>query len=157
MRALRYNHVSVGARDLEESARFYSEVFGMEPVATPDFPGASVLWLRFGEQQLHLFLSAEPGVEAQHFALDVDDFETAYRRARERGILEHETFGGAVRELSDGSVQLYLRDPAGNCIEVNWPDVTTLDRSVFDPAMQRLEDQRPQTGEAARARLYVNR
>jgi lactoylglutathione lyase len=157
MRALRYNHVSVGARDLDESMRFYVEVFGMEPVPTPDFPGARVVWLRFGEQQLHLFLSGDPSVEAQHFAIDVDDFETAYLRARERGILEEETFGGAVRELSDGSVQLYMRDPAGNCIEVNWPDVATLDQSIFDPAMQRLEDQRPQTGEAAQARLYVNR
>ena len=25
---------------------------------------------------------------------------------------------------------MYLRDPAGNLVEINWPDVTTLDRSV---------------------------
>ena len=35
-----------------------------------------------------------------------------------------------VRELPDGAVQMYLRDPAGNLVEINWPDVTTLDRSV---------------------------
>jgi hypothetical protein len=33
--------------------------------------------------------------------------------------------------LPDGAVQMYLRDPAGNLVEVNWPDVTTLDREVI--------------------------
>jgi catechol-2,3-dioxygenase len=37
VRATRINHVSVSARDFAESVRFYSEVLGMEPVATPDF------------------------------------------------------------------------------------------------------------------------
>ena len=31
------NHVSISARDLEESTRFYEEVFGMERIATPIF------------------------------------------------------------------------------------------------------------------------
>jgi hypothetical protein len=33
--------------------------------------------------------------------------------------------------LPDGAVQLYVRDPVGNMVEVNWPDVSTLDRSVI--------------------------
>ncbi len=35
-----------------------------------------------------------------------------------------------VYELPDGAAQLYLRDPAGNLVEANWPDASTLDRSV---------------------------
>jgi lactoylglutathione lyase len=155
LRALRFNHVSVSARDLDESARFYAELFAMERIPTPNFPGASVLWLRFGDQQLHLFLDEDPSPPRHHFALDVDDFEGTYRRARERDVLDGDTFGADVRELVDGSVQMYLRDPAGNLVEVNWPDVETLDRSAFEN-LQRLEDQRPQTGEAAQARLYVS-
>ncbi len=155
VRAMRFNHVSVSARDLDESARFYTEVFAMERIPTPDFPGADVLWLRFGDQQLHLFLDVDPSPMYHHFALDVDDFEGAYRRARELGVLDGETFGTDVRELSDGSVQMYLRDPVGSLVELNWPDVDTLDRSVFGE-LTRLEDQRPQTGEAAQARLYVS-
>ena len=27
-------------------------------------------------------------------------------------------------------MQLYVRDPAGNLVEINWPDAATLDRSV---------------------------
>jgi hypothetical protein len=53
-------------------------------------------------------------------------------------------------------VQMYLRDPAGNLVEVNWPDVGTLDRSVV-PDIVRIADERPQSPEAQRARLYVDR
>jgi YD repeat-containing protein len=94
-----------------------------------------------------------PKPEYHHFGLDVEDFEGVYLKARERGILDEETFGGAVRELPDGAVQMYLRDPAGNLVEVNWPDVSTLDRSVVDEIV-RVADLQPQEGEAAQARLY---
>jgi hypothetical protein len=32
---------------------------------------------------------------------------------------------------------MYLRDPAGNLVEVNWPDVTTLDREII-PEIQKI-------------------
>jgi len=129
VRATGFTHVSIGARDLEESARFYKEFFGMEEVPSPDFPGP-VRWLRVGELQLHLFLEDGPAPERHHFALDVDDFEAAYRRAEELGVRDGGRYS-TVRELPDGAVQMYLRDPAGNLVEVNWPDVSTLDRSVI--------------------------
>ncbi|MGI8506478.1 MAG: VOC family protein [Solirubrobacteraceae bacterium] len=79
-------------------------------------------WLRLGAQQLHLFLRETPAPEFHHLGLDVDDFETAYVMARERGLLDDDTFAPTVRELNDGSVQMYLRDPAGNLVEIDWPD-----------------------------------
>ena len=54
-----------------------------------------------------------------------------------------------VRELNDGAVQMYLRDPAGNLVEVNWPDASTLDRSVVT-TIRRIGDERPQSDEALR-------
>jgi YD repeat-containing protein len=60
----------------------------------------------------------------------VDDFEAAYTRAKETGAQVESGRYSTVRELPDGAVQMYLRDPAGNLVEVNWPDVTRLDRSV---------------------------
>jgi catechol 2,3-dioxygenase-like lactoylglutathione lyase family enzyme len=153
--ALRFNHVSVSAADLDASVRFYTELFGMERIPTPNFPDANVIWLRFGDQTLHLFEDGDPSPPRHHFSLDVDDFEGTYRRASELGVLDGDTFGADVRELVDGAVQMYLRDPAGNLVEVNWPDVETLDRSAF-ANLQRLEDQRPQSGEAAQAKLYVS-
>jgi catechol 2,3-dioxygenase-like lactoylglutathione lyase family enzyme len=129
VRAKGFTHVSVHAHDLDESVRFYAGLFGMEEVPAPDF-ASPVRWLRVGDLQLHLFLSEDPAPARHHFALDVDDFEAVYRRASETGARVQSGNYSTVRELPDGAVQMYLRDPAGNLVEVNWPDVTTLDRSV---------------------------
>ena len=139
-------HVSVHAHDLEESARFYKELFGMEEIPAPDFP-FPVRWLRVGDLQLHLFLSEDPAPKTHHFGIDVDDFEAAYRKAEQLGVRENGTYFSNVYELPDGAVQLYVRDPAGNLVEINWPDVTTLDRSVVSD-IQRVEGE-------ANATLYL--
>ena len=120
MRALRINHVSIKADDLEESARFYEDLFGMERIPTPKFPDGPVLWLRLGDQQLHLFERDTPAPMYHHLAFDVDDFEAVYRKARELGLLDAETWGDQIREHPAGWVQMYLRDPAGNLVEIDW-------------------------------------
>jgi lactoylglutathione lyase len=150
MRATRFTHVSISAVDLEESLRFYTEVLGMRRIPSPDFE-FPVEWLELGGLQLHLFLRDEQAPERHHFGFDVEDFEALYRVACER-----ELFDGSepmVRELSDGALQMYLRDPAGNLIEANWPDASTIDRSVV-AVIHRLDEERPQSEEALRARLY---
>jgi lactoylglutathione lyase len=155
MRATRFTHVSIHANDLEESLRFYTDVFGMRRVPSPDF-AQRVEWLALGDQQLHLFLNDGPAPQYHHIGIDVDDFEAAYRVASERGLFDGDAFGAEVRELNDGAVQMYLRDPAGNLVEVNWPDVSTLDRSVVTN-ITRIQDERPQSEEALRAALYPTR
>ncbi len=47
---------------------------------------------------------------------------------------------------------MYVRDPAGNLVEVNWPDVTTLDRSVVAEEIHKVD---AETDEAAKATLYL--
>ena len=153
MRATGFNHVSVSARDLEESTRFYVEVFGMEKIPTYTF-AFPVQYLRLGELQLHLFQRDTPAPEFHHFGINVDDFEAAYTKARELGVQERQAFFSHAYELPDGSVQMYLRDPSGNLVEVDWPDVTTLDRSVVTD-LKRLEDDVPQSDEGRRATLYL--
>jgi catechol 2,3-dioxygenase-like lactoylglutathione lyase family enzyme len=153
MRATRFTHVSIHAYDLEESMRFYVDVLGMRRVPSPDF-AQEVEWLQLGDQQLHLFLSEGPAPHHHHIGLEVDDFEAAYRLASEGALFDGDAFGAEVRELVDGVVQMYLRDPAGNLVEVNWPDVSTLDRSVVTNIV-RIEDERPQSAEARRASLYL--
>ena len=63
VRALRINHVSIAAADLETSARFYEEIFSMERIPSPTFD-LPVLWLRVGDMQLHLFLDDGPAPRA---------------------------------------------------------------------------------------------
>ena len=156
MRATGFTHVSIHAHDLEESVRFYVDVFGMRHVESPDF-SFPVEWLVLGDQQLHLFLrDGVPAPEFHHIGLDVDDFEAAYRVAVERDLFDPEAGSPNVRELIDGAAQMYLRDPAGNLVEVNWPDVSTLDRSVVTDIV-RIVEERPQSPEAQRAHLYPQR
>src|SRR5436305_1192355 len=83
--ATRFNPVSIHANDMEESLRFYAEIFGMERVPRPDFD-LHVEWLRLGQQQLHLFKRDTPAPEFHHLALDVDDFEAAYLKPKELGL-----------------------------------------------------------------------
>jgi catechol 2,3-dioxygenase-like lactoylglutathione lyase family enzyme len=125
MKATSLNHVSVHAPNLEESARFYEEFFGMRRLPTPDF-GYPVVWLQVGELQIHLFQRETPAPQYHHFALDVDDYARAFTEAKRRGILE-----GRPRKFPDGAVQMYIRDPAGNRIELDWPDASTLDHALF--------------------------
>lgn len=57
--------------------------------------------------------------------------------------------------LPEGAVQLYLHDPTGNLVEINYPDVTDLRDDIRDAVIERTE-QVPQTGAAAGARLYFD-
>jgi catechol 2,3-dioxygenase-like lactoylglutathione lyase family enzyme len=146
------NHVSVVAHDLEASRRFYVDELGLEQLPTPDF-GFPVVWLRAGDRQLHLFeRPGEPPSHA-HFGLEIGEFMPVYRRMKELGVLDHLTFGNAVYELPDGGVQLYVRDPAGNLVELDHPDASTISRDEV-PEYMRLADVRPQEGAAARATLW---
>ena len=154
MKATGLNHVSITAPDLEASIRFYTQVFGMEQLPAPKFGGQAVAWLRLGDQQLHL-MQREGSAQFHHFGIDVDDFEAAYQRARELEIRDATTFMSSIVELPGGEAQMYLRDPAGNLVEINWPDASTLDRSVVTDLV-RLVDVVPQDDEGLAARLYTN-
>jgi catechol 2,3-dioxygenase-like lactoylglutathione lyase family enzyme len=149
MRATRINHASIVANDLDESARFYEELFGMERLPTAKFSDP-VLWLRSGTNQLHLFTADETSRARAHIAFDVDDFEALYARAKEMGILDSSTFGSPLRTHPAGWAQLYLRDPAGNLVEVDCPDASTLSADLLADAGQLGA----QEGDAAVATLY---
>ena len=126
-RASRLNHVSVSAPDIEASARFYTELFGLEEIPAPDF-GYPVRWFRTGDLQLHLFQADVPAPKRHHFALSLSgpDFCSVYAQAERDGILDRR----GVRRLPDGSAQAYVRDPAGNMIEINAPSADSLDTAV---------------------------
>jgi catechol 2,3-dioxygenase-like lactoylglutathione lyase family enzyme len=151
VRATGINHVSISARDLEESTRFYEEVLGLERIPTPTFE-TPVQWLRIGDLQLHLFLDESPAPTRHHLGLTIDDFDAAYAAVRAR---TSDTWGSRLVELPSGQVQLYFRDPAGNLVELNWPDAERLDRSRY-PELQRLEDRVPQEPRSEGAALYLS-
>ena len=151
MRATRINHVSIAARDLEESTRFYESVFAMERIPTPTFE-SPVQWLRVGDMQLHLFLYDGPAPGRHHLGITIDDFDAAYDAVKEH---VSDTWGWQLVELPSRQVQLYFRDPAENLIELNWPDADTLDRSRY-PELRKIAEYFPQRPESEGAVLYLN-
>jgi len=146
------NHVSVVARDLATSLCFYVDELGLVPLPTPDF-GFPVVWLQAGDGQVHLFERPGTPPSHAHFGLEITEFMPVYRRMKELGALDHVTFGNAMYELPDGGIQMYVRDPAGNLVELDHPDASTIPRNDV-PEYMRLADLRPQEGEAARSTLW---
>ncbi len=153
------NHVSVVSNDIEASVQFYEEVFEMEAIPTPNFPFDGQ-WLEMADgNQLHLFDLETESPQYHHFGVLVDDAEAVYEKATQRDALtdfSDDDESPRMYELPDGSLQMYVEDPAGNVIEVNWPDVDTLDESIQEQIIDR-DEILPQTGRAAEATLNLAR
>jgi catechol 2,3-dioxygenase-like lactoylglutathione lyase family enzyme len=149
----RINHVSVNAVDLQESVDFYVDLLGAEPITTPNF-GLPVQWLALGRTQLHLFERALKPTSHHHFGITVDDLEPVYRAAERREAFDDEAFKNRLVELPGDVVQLYVRDPAGNLVEI---DMKGADRLPEDmrAILKQLWDFNEHTDEQMTARLFV--
>ncbi len=147
------NHVSVNARDLQESTDFYVELLGAEPIPTPNF-GIPVQWLALGDTQLHLFERDIQPTSHHHLGITVEDVEPVYRAAERRGALDREAFGNHLVELPGDVVQLYIRDPAGNLVELDHHGADRLPEDLR-AQLRRLWDFNPQSEENMRGRLFV--
>jgi catechol 2,3-dioxygenase-like lactoylglutathione lyase family enzyme len=149
----RINHVSVNAKVLAESVAFYVDVFEAQPLPTPNF-GLPVQWLAVGASQVHLFEVDVTPHSHHHFALTVEELEPVYRRAEAHDAFDFTAFGNHLVELPGDMAQTYLRDPAGNLIELDTPGASRLPEALRSQ-LKRLEDMRPQTEENMAGRLNV--
>ena len=149
----RINHVSINARDLQESVAFYVELLGAEPIATPNF-GIPVQWLALGRTQLHLFEKDLQPTSHHHLGITVDDVEPVYRAAERRGAFDDRAFGNRLVELPGDVVQLYLRDPAGNLVEIDHHGVDRLPGDLR-ARLVGLWEFNAQSDEHMSARLFV--
>ena len=128
----RLQHVTLLVDALAPARDFYCREFGFTErlVEGLDYPGA---FLRINDrQELHLAeLPDRPPSFRGHFCLRVSDWSATFYRMKELGILDVRPWG-RVRELPDGSMQLYVRDPSGNLVEIcSEPE----DRASIDPAI----------------------
>lgn len=126
---------------------------GADPDAGFEEP---IQWLRSGDLQLHIVENEAAAPVFNHHALHVDDFEAVYRAlAADDGAtfeaIPHVDAGfvdGAppVYVLPTGAVQLYIRDPAGNLVEVNSHDANDVDESVVTNLVDRADIAPPEPG-----------
>lgn len=118
MSHLRIQHVNVLVDDLGAACVFYGQTLGLQTMPPPDqgFPSE---FFRFNDdQQLHVNQLSDGKPYRAHFCVVVDDFSAVFRRMKAAGAIDVEPWG-RVRRLPSGTMQMFVRDPAGNLLEIS--------------------------------------
>jgi hypothetical protein len=113
-----------------------------------------VQWLSVGSAQVHVFERDVRPLSHQHFGLTVDDLAPVFRAAERREAFDREAFGHHLVLLPGDVVQLYVRDPAGNLVEIDHAGLGRLPADVR-AQVRPIEDINPQDDEQRRGRLFV--
>ncbi|ARA92396.1 glyoxalase [Rhodothermaceae bacterium RA] len=127
----RINHVTLIVRDLDEAARFYEEAFELEPLPAFKFDYPAQFYRINDEQQLHLTEWEDVYSFRGHVCFQVDDFNAVYQRMKAMGRIDTAPWG-RVRRLPDGGMQMFIRDPSGNLVEISAPPGQPIDPALFD-------------------------
>lgn len=135
------HHVNIMVDDLAAATEFYRDVIGLEPAVTPDLGFPAQFFTIAPGQELHVNELDDVHPRRAHFCLRLDDFAAVVGRADAAGAVDVVTWGRANR-IGTGVVQLFLRDPAGNLIELNSQprerfDDAFYDRPYVDPGCAR--------------------
>ncbi|ATP56544.1 glyoxalase [Pedobacter ginsengisoli] len=129
-RAIKINHVTLIVDNLEKAGEFYQNELGLEPLAAFrfDYP---VMFFKFNdEQQLHLSEWEDTTSFRGHICVQVDDFNSIFFRMKELNVIDVKPWG-KVRQLPDGAMQMFVRDPAGNLVEISSTPGGDVDPSIF--------------------------
>ena len=127
---LQIQHVTMVVDDLARACGFYERELGLTPLPTfnLDFPAQ---FFKINEQQqLHVTEWEDSHSFRGHLCLQVDDFNAVFYRMRELGVIDTKPWG-KVRRLPDGAMQMFVRDPAGNLIEISCAPGTPVDEAIF--------------------------
>ena len=110
-------HVNLMVGDLESAVDFYTNVLGLGLATTPElgFPAQFIAINDY--QEIHLNQLPDVRPERAHFCMRVADFNAVFRRAKSAGVVETHTWGHA-RRLPSGVMQVFVRDPDGNLVEI---------------------------------------
>ena len=118
MQITQFHHVSVNANGvpIDELVGFYRDVLGLADKHRPEIPGVPGHGHVVGDQELHLVGAPASGQEidttGNHYCMAVDDLDAAIAELETRGI----DYVRAVQ--GQGTVQIWIADPAGNTIEL---------------------------------------
>ena len=96
---------------LDPCIAFYT-LLGFEPVRPPPGIGSRAVWLQRGPSQIHLMPVPDAVPQTGHVGLVIEDYERRVETLRAHG---HEI---EPRREHWGSARAFVRDPAGNLVEI---------------------------------------
>lgn len=117
----RAEHVAIQASDLDRSAAFYHDAFGLRIIPTPL---KNRRWLDLGNgMALHILdgrVTPKPSNRNEHLALHVDDLATVTAWLDRRHLVWTNLAGKprAMQTRFDGVRQIYVQDPDGYWLEI---------------------------------------
>ncbi|NHV06279.1 MAG: VOC family protein [Thaumarchaeota archaeon] len=129
---IRFDHVSILTKDLEESVKFYTQVLKFPIVRTIESKDLKIVFVDAGNATLELFglVSGEAkfteekweNVGIKHIALEVDDVEKVCNELKSNGV----KFESEPTIAVGGPKIAFFKDPNGVTIElIQW--------KVYDP------------------------
>jgi lactoylglutathione lyase len=130
----RIQHVNLMVDDLDRAVAFYGTALGLETVPTPEMGFPAQFFKINDMQEIHVNQLDDIAPERAHFCLRVDDFTAQFRRMKALGAIEIKTWG-KIRRLPSGVMQMFVRDPAGNLIELSCESDQHVDPAIFDEAI----------------------
>ena len=119
--SINFNHTVVAARNREESATYFTDVFGLAPAK--EFGPFLVVTVEHGVSLDFAQVPDDQEIHPQHYAFLVDDtdFDAIYDRILQRGQ-QHwaDPRGAGPGEINhhDGGRGVYFQDPAGHYLEI---------------------------------------
>jgi catechol 2,3-dioxygenase-like lactoylglutathione lyase family enzyme len=131
---LRLDHVNIRCGDLDRSRAFYADTLGLTEGARPavSIPGA---WLYLGDDPVVHLVDAKAMIALEthstgafdHVAFEAQDFEATRARLQRAGIpFEANAFPDF------GLKQLFLLDPDGVKVELNFPERPSAEAPAAD-------------------------
>jgi catechol 2,3-dioxygenase-like lactoylglutathione lyase family enzyme len=110
------HHVNVTVpAELEQAAKdFYGSVLGLNQVPKPAAARQNGAWYQIGDNQLHLSVEEETNdLSSRHICFWVFDLAETEKRFRDAGVQIV-----SDRQPVPGTSRFYVRDPAGNQLEI---------------------------------------
>jgi lactoylglutathione lyase len=131
-------HVNVNVGDLASATAFYHGVLGLALDPTPDQGFESQFFRINAQQQIHMNVIEDARPYRAHFCIEVSDFMGVFQRAKAAGAIDLEPWG-RVRRLPGGKMQMFVRDPHGNLVEIGSTGDAVIDPTLFEDELVEPE------------------
>ncbi len=130
-RAVKINHVTLIVDNLEKATEFYEKELGLEPLPAFKFDYPVMFFKINNEQQLHLSEWEDTPSFRGHLCMQVEDFNAIFWRMKALEAIDVDPWG-KVKKLPDGAMQMFIRDPSGNLVELSSHPDADIDPAILE-------------------------